>query len=72
MISSGYVVDLYCDCADCAADSHSMQEYHPKCGFAQYSGETWAECKRGAKQDGWYISNDRQTCFAPGHKRKKQ
>lgn len=69
MISSGYTMDLYCECSECKSCSWSMQEYHPRCGYKQYIGETWAECARQARAAGWYIGRDRQTCYAPGHKR---
>lgn len=69
MVTSGYTLDLYCDCSECKACSWSMQSYHPKCGHMTYTGETWGECASEARKDGWQIGRDRITCYAPGHKR---
>jgi len=63
-VSSGYTVDLYCDCLDCDG-----RVYEGGKGYGEYTGETWAECAKKARADGWFISRDRVVCIAPGHKK---
>nr|DAG80665.1 MAG TPA: hypothetical protein [Caudoviricetes sp.] len=61
MVAAGYAVHLYCDCDEC----NSKQWRMPCSG--EYTGETWSECARQARSDGWSISKDRTRCYAPGH-----
>lgn len=64
MIVSGYSLELYCDCADCTQyRSPQYSTSYPKI----YAGETYAECAKEARKDGWYISRDKLKCIAPGH-----
>ncbi|AGF88520.1 hypothetical protein [Salmonella phage FrontPhageNews] len=70
MITAGYTLDLYCECVECKSCDWAWQEYHPRCGMKSYAGETWADCARQARSEGWVICRDKQTCFAPGHPRK--
>ncbi|AUG88109.1 hypothetical protein HOS53_gp051 [Klebsiella phage May] len=65
MITSGYSMDLYCDCDTCTKATAIFGSNTP----SQYFGETYAECAKQAKQDGWYLSRDKRKCIAPGHKR---
>lgn len=57
MIVGAYSLDLYCD----------NEKYKHPFGYMphQYVGETYAECVREARRDGWLISNDRQKCLCP-------
>lgn len=71
MIISGYTIDLYCECSDCKSCSWAWEEHHPKCGFKQYTGETWGECVKQARADGWQIGRDRHTCYALATKEVK-
>ena len=64
-IAACYTMDLYCDCVDCAECTSYCTP------VTQYHGETWGECATQARKNGWQISRDRTTCFAPGHKRIK-
>lgn len=73
--TGSYVLHLYCDCKDCLANPNTAydeghHEYHKtQCGFSEYAGETYAGCAGVARKDGWQIGHNRQTCYAPGHKR---
>ncbi|AEW24253.1 hypothetical protein [Salmonella phage vB_SenAc-pSK20] len=70
MITAGYTVDLYCECVECKSCNWAWEEHHPRCGMKSYAGESWGDCARQARADGWMICRDKQTCFAPGHPRK--
>jgi len=63
-ISSGYTIDLYCDCLDCDGRVHVGGK-----GYGEYVGETWGDCAKQARSAGWFISSDRSVCIAPGHKK---
>ncbi|MGL5386666.1 MAG: hypothetical protein ACRDCA_12560 [Serratia sp. (in: enterobacteria)] len=67
-IAACYTMDLYCECLECKKPE---SDYQYNGGFAQYFGENWADCKSQAKAEGWSIHRDRDTCFAPGHKKFK-
>lgn len=74
--TGAYTLHLYCDCKDClgedrdiAYDEAYCRYNNIQCGFSEYSGETYAECVGIARKDGWQIGHNRQTCYAPGHKR---
>ncbi|WP_075203174.1 hypothetical protein [Pantoea vagans] len=58
MIAAIYSVDLYCDCEECI--------HWPFTGT--YTGNSWTECSKEARKDGWRISRDRERAFAPNHK----
>jgi len=62
MIAANYTAHLYCDCADCDKQSWKMPVNQ------EFIGNSWSECAREAREDGWLISADRQRCYAPGHK----
>lgn len=59
MIASGYSVDLYCDITDGFAHTRFNG------GQGQFYGETWQDCAKQAKAEGWLISRDRQRCVCP-------
>lgn len=61
MITSGYTLDLQCDCAKCKQDDFYYQSK------AEYVGETFGECAKQARQDGWTISRCKRYCSAPSH-----
>lgn len=61
MITSGYTLALLCDCAKCKHDNYYFQEK------AEYVGETFAECAKQARQDGWTISRCKRYCSAQNH-----
>ncbi|QPX74881.1 hypothetical protein [Salmonella phage SilasIsHot] len=61
---------MYCECVECKSCNWAWQEHHPRCGMKSYAGESWGDCARQARADGWMICRDKQTCFAPGHPRK--
>lgn len=63
-VSSGYTLDLYCDCSDCDGKVNVGGR-----GYGEYTGETWSECSQKARKDGWFISRDRVICIAPKHKK---
>ncbi|WP_241608920.1 MULTISPECIES: hypothetical protein [Rosenbergiella] len=64
MIAASYTLHLHCDCDECTAKKWGSPD------FGEYVGETWSECSRAAKKDGWFISKDRTACLSPSHKGK--
>lgn len=68
-ISSGYTVDVYCECEACQGIGSTMLYTNPE--MASAAGETYAECAAELRYHGWYLSRDRQHALAPGHKRPK-
>lgn len=75
-ISGAYTLDLYCDCIKCSLNPNLAfnQGYCDRnnlvCGFSQFYGESYSDAAKEARRLGWYISRDRQTVFAPGHKHR--
>lgn len=65
MISSGYTLDLYCDNTTGVTNWHTWPSMHDG-GFAEYTGETWGQCVKAARRDGWLIGRDRQKAICPG------
>ncbi|WP_227136707.1 hypothetical protein [Kosakonia radicincitans] len=61
MIAACYIVHLYCDCGECYPSVKS-----------EYTGKSWTGCTKEARKDGWRISKDRERCYAPGHKIKRE
>ncbi|WJT11032.1 hypothetical protein [Vibrio harveyi] len=62
MIVSGYTMELICDCAKCiSAENHHLIER------AEYVGETYSDCAKQAREDGWMLSRDKTHCSAPNH-----
>lgn len=68
MISRGYSIDLYCD----GKDEGLHPRYWEDNWKTDYSGETWAECAKQARQDGWYISRDRTKAYCPKCAKRKR
>lgn len=60
MIAACYSLDLYCENhgADPAVHGYA---YAPH----TFTGETWGECAKQARNLGWRISRDRQKCWCP-------
>jgi hypothetical protein len=67
MIANGYSVDLYCE----NMSDHNRRWREIGEGKATYTGETWGECARQARRDGWQISRDRQRAYCKYHGRKR-
>ena len=65
MVVSGYTLELYCDCYACENATPVFGTNKPW----TYAGETYTECAKEARKEGWYISRDKQKCIAPGHDR---
>jgi hypothetical protein len=63
MIASGYSVDLYCDVRSCG--KHPSRSW-TKTTEASYVGETWSECARQAKRDGWKLRRAPGYAICPG------
>lgn len=55
--ASGYTLDLYCDHQN---DNHRFNEFP-----WQYTGETFAECARAAKRNGWKLHHKLRTATCP-------
>lgn len=66
MIAANYTMDLYCCCPICDNPSG-----WPRPKFAQYIGRSWADVVRQARADGWRISKDKCSAYAPGHTKQK-
>lgn len=64
MIAANYTMHLYCDCEECASHMWTTPTN------ILHIGETWADCAKEAKEDGWKISRDRTRAYAPGHSTK--
>ncbi|MGY3592510.1 hypothetical protein ACVIGB_000541 [Bradyrhizobium sp. USDA 4341] len=64
--SSGYLLSLYCD--HDGGGLHRFSEFPHS-----YTGETFGECARQARQDGWIIRTETETATCPkcSHKRSK-
>lgn len=55
--ASGYNLSLYCDKI---SDDHGLSEFPH-----EYDGETFAECAKEAKADGWKIHYKTRTATCP-------
>lgn len=62
MITSGYTMELICDCAKCK----STNNYH-NIVRGEFAGESYTECAKQARKDGWVLSRDKAYCSAPNH-----
>lgn len=71
MIVGGYVLDLYCECAECCQNrerrGHVITSLDPA-GFQQFNGNSKRDAMRNARRVGWRISRHGQAAFAPGHR----
>ncbi|WP_259189955.1 hypothetical protein [Serratia sp. BIGb0163] len=61
VISANYTAHLYCDCEKCAASFITSAK-------DEFTGESWSQCAKEARAEGWRISANRERCYAPGHK----
>jgi len=61
MIVGCYTIDLYCDTPGC----QFSVEQRTGDKVAQYTGETYQECARKARKNGWQLSADRQVATCP-------
>jgi hypothetical protein len=70
----GYTLDLYCDFCPSRRKAYSADS------FAQYVAETYAECVRLARADGWVVNRRGKRkhngaglgrCVCPKHRRNK-
>lgn len=66
MIAANYTAHLYCDCTECADQSWKMPVN------SEFIGNSWSQCAKEARSEGWRISADRQRCYAPGHIIKRE
>ncbi|ECC9586842.1 hypothetical protein DS547_07695 [Salmonella enterica subsp. enterica] len=62
MIAANYTAHFYCDCEECTSRKWGTPD------FSEFIGNSWAQCVKQARADGWRVSADRVRCFAPGHK----
>lgn len=62
MIAANYTINLLCDCEACTAKQWGSPD------FGEYIGDSWTECAKQARKDGWRISPCRVYATAPGHK----
>ena len=52
MIARGYTLDVYCDVDSCG---RSPERSWTRTSRASYFGETWGECSKRARKDGWKL-----------------
>jgi hypothetical protein len=71
-IASGYTLDLYCNVyeADASATNDEgalcrMHRFTWRTHHAQFTGETWAQCRAQAQYRGWIITPDRAHAYCP-------
>jgi hypothetical protein len=62
MIIGCYTLNLYCDTPGCQLSLEKRYSGQP---VPQYTGETYGECARKARVDGWQLSADRQVATCP-------
>lgn len=69
-ISSGYTIDVYCECDKCRGIGSTMLYTRPE--MSEATGETYAQCAAVLRSEGWYLSRDKRHAIAPGHKKPKR
>lgn len=57
VIASGYTIHLYCD-------NENIKHAYNR-GFGEYEGETWNECVKQAKTEGWNVIKKTRVCYCP-------
>lgn len=62
MITSGYTMELNCDCDKCKSTDN-----HHNIARGEFVGESYAECAKQARAEGWVLSRDKVYCSAPNH-----
>jgi hypothetical protein len=74
----GYTLELYCDYPGCHGQD---KRQGARTKFAQYCAETYAQCVRKARRDGWTINrraawvegqNGSGRCICPLHKTERR
>jgi len=71
VIAACYSMDLYCEnYGDAATHGHLFEGHNA--GTATFTGETWGECAKQARDIGWRICHDQQTCYCPKCSGKRQ
>ena len=75
MIQAGYAMDLYCDNDEMHGFMGAKHVSHKSNvpiggrvrhgGYQDYTGQTWGDCAKQARKDGWRISRDRQRAYCP-------
>lgn len=64
MIVGGYSLDLYCE----NLDGDTCKNPRPKDGLthpAEYYSQTFGECARMAREDGWRLNRKKGTAICP-------
>ena len=73
MIAACYSMDLYCENAAKGGPHVKGTCPHWWSEFPHvYTGETWGECARQARRDGWKIARNRQLAYCPDCSGKKK
>lgn len=73
MIAARYSLHLYCE----NTEFHGYMLNTPfhigssNGGFGEYDGETYGECVRQARRDGWVVSHDRTRAYCPHCKKPR-
>lgn len=68
----GYTLHLYCrNYGKGKGTEHMWDAHHARCRIfpEMYTGETFAECARVAKKDGWKIDKETRTALCPSCKK---
>lgn len=67
MITSGYTMELICDCRRCKSTDNPYE-----IARTEYAGESYSECAKQAREDGWTLSRNRAYCSAPKHRKAEK
>ena len=80
MIIGSYSLHLYCSNETwhgdwwrhrVVPDINSQNNPDYRGGFADYVGDSYQECVRYARKDGWVIAHDRSAAYCPQCKKKR-
>ena len=80
MIVGSYSLHLYCDNTkwhgDClhlhvVTENQKLTNEGYRGGFAEYIGQTYGECVRYARKDGWVVAHDQSTAYCPRCKKRR-
>ncbi len=61
MLTGGYTLAVCCDCKECNALDFRLKKKD------EFVGQTYTECAKLAKNEGWTISSCKRYCSAPEH-----